>query len=328
MKQPNTVFLHMFDWFITKYGRTTTKDCKANRQSMAATWHPSNSFEPLATPLFIGSSYASAAHYLMDNCNVINIGLHIIKRCGMYAKVYKNWISCKKAVPPIVKMINFFKEYWADTIALINQMAVPALQHGYGMTPMDNNGLVALYGDSLSNFAAAYAATQETMKNQDDSLVAMQTQLANIQRFCMTVGQQPPSSIYTPAQQQCMFNNHNNHNNGGQNSGCGVPQQPTMSFGDQGGGQQQALCPPTPYKHWEHWCNCHTHGGDVDDTHTSATCGKPGPTHNPNASSGNIMGGSVTGMHKTILPLACGQTLPNRCLQQQQLPQQCPPIAY
>jgi hypothetical protein len=24
MKQPNTVFLHMFDWFITKRGRTTT----------------------------------------------------------------------------------------------------------------------------------------------------------------------------------------------------------------------------------------------------------------------------------------------------------------
>ncbi len=26
MKQPNTLFLHMFDWFIMKYGRTTTKD--------------------------------------------------------------------------------------------------------------------------------------------------------------------------------------------------------------------------------------------------------------------------------------------------------------
>jgi len=32
MKQPNTVFLHMFDWFIMKYGNTTTKNCKENRQ--------------------------------------------------------------------------------------------------------------------------------------------------------------------------------------------------------------------------------------------------------------------------------------------------------
>ena len=28
MKQPNTVFLHMFDWFIMKYGKTTTEDRK------------------------------------------------------------------------------------------------------------------------------------------------------------------------------------------------------------------------------------------------------------------------------------------------------------
>jgi hypothetical protein len=32
MKQPNTVFLHMFDWFIMKYGKTTTEDSKENQQ--------------------------------------------------------------------------------------------------------------------------------------------------------------------------------------------------------------------------------------------------------------------------------------------------------
>ncbi len=86
------------------------------------------------------------------------------------------------------------------------------------------------------------------MKDQANSLVAMQTQLANIQQFCMAVGQQPPSSIYILAQQQHTFNNHNKCNGGSQNSGRGVPQQPTMSFGNPGAGQQQALCPPTPYK--------------------------------------------------------------------------------
>ena len=30
VKQPNTVFLHMFDLFIAKYGKTTMKDCKEN----------------------------------------------------------------------------------------------------------------------------------------------------------------------------------------------------------------------------------------------------------------------------------------------------------
>jgi hypothetical protein len=41
-------------------------------------------------------------------------------------------------------MINSFKEYWANAIALINQTAVPASQHGYGMTAMDKDMLVAL----------------------------------------------------------------------------------------------------------------------------------------------------------------------------------------
>jgi hypothetical protein len=70
----------MFDWFIMKYSKTITEDCEENRQRMAADWHPSDGFEPLATRLFIGASYASAARYPMDDCDVINIGLRVIKR--------------------------------------------------------------------------------------------------------------------------------------------------------------------------------------------------------------------------------------------------------
>ncbi len=83
MKQPNTVFLHMFDWFINKYGKTMTKDCKENRQKMAADWHPSDRLEPLAARLFVGVSYASGACYPMNNRDIINIGLCVIKQCGM-----------------------------------------------------------------------------------------------------------------------------------------------------------------------------------------------------------------------------------------------------
>jgi hypothetical protein len=143
MKQSNTVFLHMFDWLITKYGCTTTKDCKANWQRMATTWHSSKGFEPLAMRLFISAFYASAAPYPMNVRDVINIGLRVIKCCGMYTKEYKNWISCNITVPLIVKTIDSFKEYWADAIALVNQTAVLALQHGYRMTAMDDGVLVA-----------------------------------------------------------------------------------------------------------------------------------------------------------------------------------------
>ncbi len=147
---------------------------------MAATWHPFEGFEPLTMRLFIGASYASAACYPMDNHDIIDIGLRIIKHCGMYAKEYKYWILHKNAVPPPIKMINSIKEYGANAIALVNQTAVPALQHGYGMTTMDDDASVTPYNDSLTNFAAAFTARQETMKSQSDSLVTMQNQLANI----------------------------------------------------------------------------------------------------------------------------------------------------
>jgi hypothetical protein len=249
MKQPNTVFLHMFNWFIMKYWHTTTKDCKENWQRMAATWHPSKGSEPLATHLFISASYTSAARYPMDDHDDIYIGLCIIKRCAMYAKEYKNWILRKNVVPAIVKTIDSFKEYWASMVALVNQTAVPALQHGYNMTAMDGNALVTLYRDLLANFGTVFAATQETMKSQSNSLVAMQNQLANIQ-LCMTVRQKPPSSGYTPAQQQRTFTNHNKRNSGGQSNGRGFPQQLTMNYSGTGGDQQQVVCPPTPYKRW------------------------------------------------------------------------------
>jgi hypothetical protein len=116
IKQPNTVFLHMIDWFIMKYGQTMTKNCKANWQRMAATWHPSKGFKPLAMHLFIGASYASAARNPMDGCDVI--GLHVIKRCGMYAKEYKNWISRKNVVPLIAEMIKSFKKIWPTQLHL------------------------------------------------------------------------------------------------------------------------------------------------------------------------------------------------------------------
>jgi hypothetical protein len=183
MKQPNMVFLHMFDWFITKYGKRTAEDCEDNRQRMAANWHPSDGFEPLAMLLFISASYTSAARYPIDDRDIINIGLRIIKRCGMYSEEYKNWIAHENKTLAIVETINSFKEYWANAIALVNQMAVPASQHGYGMAAMDDNALLASYSESLANFDAVYATTQESIKTQATSLASMQGQLTNIQQF-------------------------------------------------------------------------------------------------------------------------------------------------
>jgi hypothetical protein len=67
------------------------------------------------------------------------------------------------------------------------------------MATMDGNSSLASYNKSLTDFSAAYAATQETIKSQVTSLVVMQGQLTNIQQFCMAVSQQPLTNIYASA---------------------------------------------------------------------------------------------------------------------------------
>jgi hypothetical protein len=171
MGLPNTVFLHMFDWFIKKYGVMMAEEREENQQQMAANWQPTNSFEQLIMRLFLGMSYASAARYPMEECNIINIGLRVIKCCGMYAEEYKVWIGIKNAgqlvLPCVKQTLDYFKGFWSNAITLINQTGVPALQHGYGMAAMDDDGgSIALYSKSLENFGAAYAAMQEMVKSR------------------------------------------------------------------------------------------------------------------------------------------------------------------
>jgi hypothetical protein len=62
--------------------------------------------------------------------------------------------------------LDSFKGFWSNAITLVNQTSIPALQHGYGMAGMDNNGSsIASYGESLANFGTVYAAMQETVKS-------------------------------------------------------------------------------------------------------------------------------------------------------------------
>jgi hypothetical protein len=242
---------------------------------MAADWQPTNGFEQLITRLFLGASYASAARYPMEERNIIDIGLPVIKCCGMYAKEYKAWIGIENK-----QTLDSFKGFWSNAITLVNQMSVPASQHGYGMAAMDNDGgSIALYSKSLANFGTAYAATQESVKSQADSISTIQVQVAGLQQFCMAVGQQqpPPNNIYyAPQQQQLRHNNSRNNRRGRGGSGYNgnggsYPQQPTSQEGQQGSGHAPVR-PPMPYKQWENWNYCHTHGGDVKDAHMSATC--------------------------------------------------------
>ncbi len=68
--------------------------------------------------------------------------------------------------------------------------------------------------------------------------------------------------------------------------------------------------PPPPIKKFNNWNFCHTHGGNIGNKHTSATCAQPGVNHQHAATWSNTMGGNSKGLHKTILPGATGQCAP------------------
>ncbi len=82
---------------------------------MAANWQPNDGFEQLVTRLFLGAAYASAAQYPMEERDIIDISLRVIKRCGMYAEEYKTWIGIKNAgqltSPRVQQMLDSFKSF-------------------------------------------------------------------------------------------------------------------------------------------------------------------------------------------------------------------------
>ena len=142
--EPNIVFIDVFEQFAQHYDTTMAEDCHMNCQRMATDWHPSDGFDALALRLFPGTAYANATGYPIVDHDIIDIGICIIKRCGLYAEEYKQWITRVTVTPCIAKMLNTFKMFWADKITLINQTTIPASSHKYGMAAVNDDDTVAL----------------------------------------------------------------------------------------------------------------------------------------------------------------------------------------
>ena len=82
-------------------------------------------------------------------------------------------------------MLDTFKTFWVDKITLVNQTAIPASAHGYRMAAVNNDDTMALFEESIANFGAAYAATQESVKTQGMAITSMQTQLQAMHQYCI-----------------------------------------------------------------------------------------------------------------------------------------------
>jgi hypothetical protein len=99
MENPNSVFCKMFAWFVTKYGRTSADDCKANCSAMALEWHPLQGFKLLVARLFRGAMIVNLAKHPIPNDDIVDISIRVIHHTGLFAEEYKTWITCSITQP-------------------------------------------------------------------------------------------------------------------------------------------------------------------------------------------------------------------------------------
>ncbi len=127
----------------------------------------------------------TATGYPIVDRDIVDIGIQVIKQCGLYAEEYKSWIARATTTPCVVEMLDTFKTFWVDKITLVNQTAIPASAHGYRMAAVNNDDTMALFKESIANFGAVYAATQESVKTQEMAITSMQTQLQAMHQYCI-----------------------------------------------------------------------------------------------------------------------------------------------
>jgi hypothetical protein len=197
MENPNSVFCKMFAWFVAKYSRTSADDRTANCTTMALEWHPSQGFKLLIAHLFRGATFANLTKHLIPDNDIVNMGICVIHWTGLFVKEYKAWIMRSNNT---VNNMDFsaFCSFLENAVNIASFTATLASQHGYSMNAVDDDQSAAYLTDAVSNFGAAYAATQEGLRNNNASINAMQGQ---IQMLCNALGNQPPAGMAQYPQQ-------------------------------------------------------------------------------------------------------------------------------
>ena len=171
LNNPNSVFVEMFDFFVTKFGASTPEDRENNRQRMAQDWHPSQGFKTLENRLFLGQAYSHVADHPIEEKDMVDIGLRVLRKCGLYPEEYKAWISR----PDNEQTYSHFKKYWALAIERATATTTTtAGMYNYGMaatnpntTTVDDEITVSTLEQTVNNVGTAYAATQDSIRTQN-----------------------------------------------------------------------------------------------------------------------------------------------------------------
>jgi hypothetical protein len=192
MENPNSIFCEMFSWFIKKYSRTSAANFESNCISIDLEWLPSKGFELLVACLFQLVTFANLAKHPIPNNDIIGIGIHIIYCTDLFPEEYKAWIICNNSTPTNMMDFSALRTLWDTTVNIASFTAILALQPGYGMNAVEDDASAASLTNAVSNFGRAYAATQESLCNNNTSINAVHGQ---IQMLCNIISNKPLSSI-------------------------------------------------------------------------------------------------------------------------------------
>ena len=308
----NPQYLQCWQFFLDEYGDSNSTDRTNNLDQMRQAWNPATGFETLVRQLHDGTEYATYAGRPLDGEDVVDMAEQLILQAGQYPDIYEEWCAEQN------KSFSAFCTFWRKKLRLRKQTGQSAGKFGYGGNAMGSvSSAEDLEADqrleeSMETFGQAHMASQQTLQNMSNNNKQLEEFTKRFDRmeqmmYRMTTGNQPPPpptqlqpSYYQapPMPQQPSYQRRGRRND----NRPALPVAPTNYRGN-----PQNRAQPTPYKRYENWNYCHTHGGDCD--HNSWECKRPGYGHNNQTTRQNYqqLGGSAKGVHKTILPSKSGR---------------------
>ena len=318
---PKQSFLQVFDYFWEQFGMATEEEIINNTGTLLNPWQPHEGMEVLIDRFDQIQIYAFFAKNLMDDQTLINYFMAVIKKTGKYTRAYEDWL----ARPDNTKTYALLKEFWRKEHLKMRRANPTANQFEYGMNATDAAEATSAPPDIASILEQCANAMMEGQRQQQEqqrnfetqmaaNMAAMQQQLLQAQNQNNMTAQFQRMNMQQQMQQQAAnmaqaaMRQHNN------------PARTWLQQQWQPAAQQlPATCQPatiqgnnkkekTPFRCYENFNYCWTHGHHVEDDHTSATCTMPRPGHQVAATKQNTMGGSNGGSHKTIMPSQSGRT--------------------
>ena len=303
---PNPTFHEVFDNAVRKWGQTTPQSRLDNINALTAPWDAAEGVDKLFRRLRDCANYAQFAGHPIQDAMLVDSALICIQRTQAYTQAY---LDFKQEVDQSFgALIVFFDEAENNR----NEVVTEAGSMGYGMAATDSltddDDTTQQFRRTLTDFAASMAANEKEYTERSNAAATQQQQMAAaLQQMQQSLSQlnaqmamaarpgpQQQQQQFLPQQQQCQpvppFQQQ--------------PFQPQQQPWQQR--QQQQPQRPPNVKRFENWNYCWTHGCDLPDGHTSATCYKPAQGHQFQATHNNPMGGNPKNSHKTVLPSQAG----------------------